>query len=168
MVRGKAMSASSKDELEKLKKLRAELESELAAKWKHRTPFEFEAEVRREKVAIQELKAELDRVNDRAAKANPERMELEDKLKSTKALATSRDIQKSGAKINVGELEDKLKSTKALATSRDIQKSGGETKDEMDRPETDEQTRIIWKKNERKPESDETPEEKQKKKRRFF
>ena len=134
------MSASSKDELEKLKKLRAELESELAAKWKHRTPFEFEAETRREKVAIQELKAELDRVNDRAAKANPERIELEDKLKSTKALATSRDIQKSGA----------------------------ETKDEMGKPETDEQTRIIWKKNEQTPESNETPEEKKKKKRRFF
>jgi hypothetical protein len=139
------MTDSSNDELEKLKKQRAELESKLLANWKHRTPFEVEAEIVREKVAIQELKKELDRVNDRAPKANPER-------------------------INVGELEDKLKSTKEFATSGIIQKSGAEVKDKIDKPETDEQTRTIWKKNEQPPESDETPkeQEKEKKKRKFF
>jgi len=182
MVRGKVMSDSSKGELEKLKKQRTELESELAAKWKHRTPFEVEAEIMhaclREKVAIQELKKELDRVNDRAPKANPEKKGLEDNLKSTKELATSGITQKSGAKINVGELEDNLKSTKELATSGITQKSGAEVKDKIDKPEKDEQTRTIWKKNEQTPtswkkdeqtpKSDETPEKKEKKKRRFF
>ena len=156
------MSDSSKDELEKLKKQRAELESKLAAKWKHRTPFELEAEALREKVAIQELKEELDRANDRAAKTNPERRGL-DKLKSTKEFATSGIIQKSGAKINVGELEDKLKSTKEFATSGIIQKSGAEVKDKIDKPETDEQTRTIWKKNEQIPESTKPPEDESKK-----
>jgi hypothetical protein len=167
MARGKVMSDSSKDELEKLKKQRAELESKLAAKWKHRTPFELEAASLRERVIIQELKEELDRVNDRATKASPE-TRGQNELKSKKELATLGILQKSGAKINVGELEDKTKSTKELATLGILQKSGAKVKDKTDKPETDEQTRTIWKKSEQTPESDETPEEKDKKKRRFF
>jgi len=145
------MSDSSKAELEKLKKQRTELESKLAAKWKHRTPFELEAETLREKVAIRELKDELGIVNDRAAKVNLKRRGLEDKLKSTKEFATSGVIQKSEAEV----------------------------KHKIDKPETDEQTRSIWdkdekspvswKKNEQTPESNETPKsEETKKKRKFF
>jgi chromosome condensin MukBEF MukE localization factor len=159
------MSDSPKDMLEKLKKQRAELESELLAKWKHRTPFEVEAEILRENVAIQELKKELDRVNNRTAQVNLELKKLEDRV-----------IQESEGKINIGELEDKMKSTKEFATSGITRKSGAKAKDKIDKPETDEQTRVIWKKDIQTPESDETsdaesdkaPEEKEKKKRKFF
>jgi hypothetical protein len=120
---GKIMVDSSKDELEKLVKLRAEFESKLAAKWKYRTPLELEAEILREKVAIQKLKEELGRVDDRAAKIDLERRELEDKLESTKEVATSRGTQKLDANVKVGELGN-LKSTKEVATSRATQKLG--------------------------------------------
>ncbi len=164
------MTGSSKDELEKLKKQRAELESKLVAVRKNRNALEDETGVLEETVAIRELEEELKKEEDVVAKFTLKKGELKNKLKAPKEFATSGITQKSGAKINVGELEDKLKLTKEFATSVDIQKSEAEAKDKIDKPETDEQTRIIWKKNEQTPESGETPEEKEKekKKRRLF
>jgi hypothetical protein len=176
---GKIMVDSSQDELEKLKNQRAEFESKLAAKWKYRTPLELEAEVLRKKVAIQKLKEELGRVDDRAAKIDLERRELEDRLKSTKEVATSRANPKLEANVKVSELEHNLKSTKEVATSRANPKLEANVKDKIDQPKTDEKTRVIWKKdekspvnwkeNEQTPESDETVKSKEsKKKRKFF
>jgi len=141
--------------------------------------LELEAEILRKKVTIKKLKEELGRVDDRAVKFDLEKRELEDKLKSTKEVATSNAIQKLEANVKVSELEDNLKSTKEVATSNAIQKLEAEAKDEIDKPETDEKTRVIWKKdekhpvnwkdNEQEPESDKTPQSKEsKKKRKFF
>ena len=171
------MTDSSNDELEKLKKQRAELESKLVAVRKNRNVLEDETGVLEETVAIRELEEELKEEEDAVAKFTLKRGELKNKLKAPKEFATSGITQKSGAKINVGELEDKLKLTKEFATSGITQKSGAETKDKIDKPETDEQTRVIWKRDEQtpenaKPQEDESKEseEKQEKKKklRFF
>ena len=142
------MTDSSKEELEKIRKLRAEFENKLANATRDRKALEEEMQILREKAAVREL---------------------EDKLREEQDAIAGLRIEKKG-------LENKSKSTKEFATSGIIQKPGAETKDKIDKPETDEQTRIIWKKDEQTPENTkpledenkELEEQEKKKKLKFF
>jgi hypothetical protein len=131
MVRGKVMTDSSKAELEKLKKQRAELESKLVAVQKNRNTLEDETGVLEETVAIRELVEKLKEEEDAVAKLTLKREELRNRSKAPKESATPKAAQKMKE-----EVEDK--------------------------PETAEQTRVIWKRDEQTPISwkrdEETPE----------
>jgi hypothetical protein len=160
-VRGKVVTYSSKDELEKLKKQRAELESKLTHAQRDRKALEEGMQILREKTAIREL---------------------EDKLKEEQDAVTS-------LRIETKELEDKTEVPNKLSILEVIKKPKAEMEDKKDTPETekeehsriiwkrDDQTPISWKKDEQtpentKPQEDESKESKEeqekKKKRRFF
>jgi len=139
------------DEMEKLQKKRAELESRLATVRKDRNTLEQETKVLGEKVAIWELEEKLNEEQDIVAKLTFEKKELEDKMKAPKKVLTSEATQKTKA----------------------------EGEDKKDKPETDEQSRVIWRKDEQTPvswrkneqtsENDETPQKQEsKKKLKFF
>jgi len=142
MVRGKVMTDSSKDELEKIQKLRAELESKLAAAQRDRIALEEGMQIFREKAAVREL---------------------EKKLKEEQNALTNLRIEKK-------ELEDQMKTPTKLSISEAIQKTKAEIENKKDTPETgkEEHSRVIWKKDEQTPESDESSEEQEKKKKRRF
>jgi hypothetical protein len=151
MVRGKVMSDSSKDELEKIKKLRAELESKLGYAQRDRKALEEGMQILREKAAVREL---------------------EDKLREEQDAVTSLRIEKK-------ELEDKTKVPNMLSILEVIKKPKAEMEGKKDTPEKEkeEHSRMIWKKDEQapentKPQEDESKEseeeQEKKKKRRFF
>jgi hypothetical protein len=126
------------DEMEKLQKKRAELESGLATVRKDRNTLEQETKVLGEKVAIWELEEKLKEEQDAVARLTFEKKELEDKMKGPSKFSVSEAIQKTKEK---------------------------------------EEKKVIWRKDESTPESDEKPEaeskeppeeEDGKKKLRFF
>jgi len=78
MVRGKVMSDSSKDELEKLRKLRTELESILASIEGEQKTVEEGMEILRQKVAIRELEESVRRRQEELAGLGLEKKRLED------------------------------------------------------------------------------------------
>jgi prophage DNA circulation protein len=142
------MVDTSKDEMEKLQKLRTELESRLAVIEDEQQTVEENIKVLREKAAIRELEKTMRAKQDALASLRIEKKELEDTLKAPK-LSISEAIQKTKAEIE--------NTKNALET------------------EKEEHPRVIWKKDEQTPEdketaeSDEAPEEKEKKKKlKFF
>jgi predicted nucleic acid-binding Zn-ribbon protein len=76
------MVDSPEDELEKLQKLRTELESRLAEIDEKRETEEENVKVLREKVAIRELEEKISAKQDSLAGLRIEKNELEDKLKA--------------------------------------------------------------------------------------
>jgi hypothetical protein len=138
------MVGSSKDEMEKLQKLRTELESRLAAIEEEQKTVEEETKVLREKAAIRELERKMREKQDALANLRIEKKELEDKIKAP----------------NEEELEDTSKTSTKLSISEAIQK----TKEEIEKKknalemEEEENQRVIWKKDDQAPE-DAKPEE---------
>jgi hypothetical protein len=126
-------------ELERLQKVRAELESRLAAIEDEQKTVGEDVMVLREKVAIREL---------------------EKKMKEKRDVVASLRIEKN-------ELEGKMKGSNRLSLSETIMKAKEETENEKDALETEkeEPSNKILRKDEQIPESDETPEESEKKKR---
>jgi len=138
----KNMVNTSNDEMEKLQKLRTELERRLISIEEEQKTVEEETRVLREKAAIRELEKKVREKQD--------------------ALASLR--------IKKKELEDQMKGPTKLSISEAIQKTKAEIESKKDTPETEkeEQPRVIWKKDEQTPESDESSEEQEKKKKRKF
>lgn len=139
----------SKDEMEKLQKLRTELESRLAAIEEEQKAVEEETRILREKAAIRELERKVREKQEELANLRIEKKELEDKLKAPNKLSISEAIQKTKAEI--------------------------ESKKELLETRKEEQPRIIWKKDEQTSESGKTPEaerkepvEEKKRKLKFF
>jgi hypothetical protein len=125
--------------MEKLQKLRTELESRLAAIEEEQKSVEDETMVLREKAAIRELERKMRGKQDALANLRIEKKDLEDKMKAP----------------NRKELEDTLKTSNKLSISEAIQK----TKEEIEKKknalemEKEETPRIIWKKDEQTPEN---------------
>jgi len=138
----KAMSNTSKNELERLQKLRAELESRLAAIEDDEKTVEEDITILREKAAVQDLKKKIKEKGDALASLRIEKKELEDKMKEPSILSISEAIHKA-------------------KTEKEKNKETQET-------EKKEASMEAWKKDEQPPESEETSEEQQKKKLRFF
>jgi len=136
------MSNSSKNELERLQKLRAELESRLAALEDDEKTVEEDITVLREKAAVEDLKRKIKEKGDALAGLRVEKKELEDKMKEPNILSISEAIHKVRAE------KEKNK--------------------QMQETEEKESSTETWKKDEEPPESEETSEEQQKKKLRFF
>ena len=143
------MVDTPQDEVEKLQKLRTELESRLAVIEDEQQTVEENIKVLREKAAIRELEKTMRAKQDALASLRIEKKELEDTLKAPNKLSISEAIQKTKAEI-------------------ENTKNAPET-------EKEEHPRVIWKKDEQTPEdketaeSDEAPEEKEKKKKlKFF
>jgi chromosome segregation ATPase len=93
------MTDSPKDELEKLQKLRAELESRLATIDEEQETVEEESKILREKTAIRELEKKIREKQDALASLRIEKKELEDNLKAPNRLSISEAIQKTKAEI---------------------------------------------------------------------
>lgn len=136
------MSNSSKNELERLQKLRAELESRLAALEDDEKTVEEDITVLREKAAVEDLKRKIKEKGDALSSLRVEKKELEDKMKEPNFLSISEAIHKV--------------------------KAEKEKNKEMQETEEKESSTETWKKDEEPPESEETSEEQQKKKLRFF
>jgi len=130
--------ADSSQELERLQKLRTELESRLAAIDDEQKTVEEDVRVLREKLAIREL---------------------EEKMREKRDAVASLRIEKN-------ELEEKLKSPKTLSMSGTLLKTKAETENKEDSLEEDkeEPSKSIGNKDEPTLESDEMPEEPEKKK----
>jgi hypothetical protein len=93
------MTDSPKDELEKLQKLRTELESRLAAIDEEQETAEEELKILREKAAIRELERKMKEKQDALASLRIEKKELEDNSKAPNRLSISEAIQKTKAEI---------------------------------------------------------------------
>ena len=157
------MTDSPKDELEKLQKLRTELESRLAVIADEQRNVEENIKVLREKAAIRELEKTMRTKQDALANLRIEKKELEDKMKAP----------------NKKELKDTFNAPNKLSIAEAIQKTKAEIEKNKNRLETEkeEHPKIIWKRDEQtpenaKPQEDESKEseEKQEKKKklRFF
>lgn len=138
------MSSSSKNELERLQKLRAELESRLAALEDDEKTVEEDITVLREKAAVEDLKRKIKEKGDALSSLRVEKKELEDKMKEPNFLSISEAIHK-------------VKAEKEKEKNKEMQET-----------EEKESSTGTWKKDEEPPESEETSEEQQKKKLRFF
>ncbi len=130
-------------ELERLQKLRAELESRLAAVDDEQKTVEENVKILREKAAIRELEKKVKEKRDIVASLRIEKKELEDKLKEPNKLSMSDAVLI--AKVEIENKKDKLETLK------------------------EEPSKAMWKEDEKTLETDETPEEQEKKKKlRFF
>jgi len=112
------MTDSPKDELEKLQKLRAELESRLAAIDEEQETAKEEAKILREKAAIRELEKKIREKQDALASLRIEKKELEDNLKAPNRLSISEAIQKTKAEIE--NKKDTLETEKEEAQKSNI------------------------------------------------
>ncbi len=130
------MVDTSKDEMEKLQKLRTELESRLAVIADEQRNVEENIKVLREKAAIRELEKMMRAKQDALANLRIEKKELEDKMKAPNKLSISEAIQKTKAEIE--------KNKNRLET------------------EKEEHPKLIWKKDEQTPESTKPPEDESK------
>lgn len=129
----KKMVNTSNDEMEKLQKLRTELERRLATIEEEQKTVEEETNILREKAAIRELEKKVREKQDALASLRIKKKELEDQIKAPTKLSISEAIQKTKA-----EIENKKN---ALET------------------EKEEQPKVIWKKDEQTPESKEPQED---------
>ncbi len=130
-------------ELERLQKLRAELESRLAAVDDEQKTVEENVKILREKAMIRELEKKVKEKRDIVASLRIEKKELEDKLKEPNKLSMSDAVLI--AKVEIENKKDKLETLK------------------------EEPSKAIGKDHEKTLETDETPEEQEKKKKlRFF
>jgi len=130
--------ADSSQELERLQKLKTELESRLAAIDDEHKTVEEDVRVLREKLAIRDL---------------------EEKMREKRDLI-------AGLRIEKNELEEKMKNPKTLSMTEIPLKTREEIEDKEDALEEDkeEPSKSIGNKDEPTLESDETPEEPEKKK----
>jgi len=115
------MTDSPKDELEKLQKLRAELESRLAAIDEEQETLEEESKIIREKAAIRELEKKMREKQDALANLRIEKKELEDNLKAP----------------NKKELKDTFNAPNKLSIAEVIQKTKAEIEKKKNRLETE-------------------------------
>jgi hypothetical protein len=130
-------------ELERLQKLKAELESRLVAVEDEQKTVEENVKILREKVAIRELEKKAKEKRDVVVSLRIEKKELEDKLKEPNKLSMSDAVLI--AKVEIENKKDKL-----------------ETQEE-------EPSKVVGEKDEKTLETDETSEEQEKKKKlRFF
>jgi len=142
------MVDTSKDEMEKLQKLRTELESRLAVIADEQRNVEENIKVLREKAAIRELEKKMREKQDALANLRIEKKELEDKMKAP----------------NKKELKDTFNAPNKLSIAEAIQKTKAEIEKNKNRLETEkeEHPKIIWKKDEQTPESTKPPEDESK------
>jgi hypothetical protein len=142
------MVDTSKDEMEKLQKLRTELESRLAVIENEQRNVEENIKVLREKAAIRELEKTMRAKQDALANLRIEKKELEDKMKAP----------------NKKELKDTFNAPNKLSISEAIQKTKAEIEKNKNRLETEkeEHPKLIWKKDEQTPESTKPPEDESK------
>jgi hypothetical protein len=143
------MVDSSRDEMEKLQKLRTELESRLAAIEKEQKTVEDETRMLREKATIRELERKMREKQDALASLRIEKKELEDKMKAP----------------NKKELVDTLKTSNKLSISEAIQKTREEIEQKKNAlgMEKEEPPRVIWKTDEQTPENTKPQEDESKK-----
>ncbi len=141
-VRKEGMADTSQ-ELERLQKLRAELESRLVAVEDEQKTVQENVKILREKAAIQELEKKVKEKQDVVASLRIKKKELEDKLEDPNKLSMSDAVLI--AKVEIENKKDKLETRK------------------------EEPSKAIGKKDEKTLETDETPEEQEKKKKlKFF
>jgi len=141
-------------ELERLQKVRTELESRLAAIEDEHKTVEEDIRVLREKAAIRELEKKMKEKGDVVAGLRIEKKELEDKMKEPNKFSEKK------------EPEDKIKEPNKLSLSEAILKAKAEMENKKDQveKEKEEPSSVFRKKDERIPERDEKPEEPEKKK----
>lgn len=130
--------ADTSQELERLQKVRTELESRLVTIEDQQKDVEEDVRLLREKVAIRELEKKIREKGEAVAGLRNEKKELEDKLKEPGKLSVSEAVLKAKAEM--------------------------ENEEDMLETEKEEPSRAILRKDEQKPERDETPEEPEKKK----
>jgi len=141
-------------ELERLQKVRAELESRLAAIDDEHKTAEEDLKILREKATIRELERKMKEKGDVVAGLRIEKKELEDKMKDPNKLSKKK------------ELEDKTREPNKLSLSEAILKAKAEMENKKDtvEEEKEEPSSVFQKKDERTPERDEKPKEPEKKK----
>ncbi|UCE16807.1 MAG: hypothetical protein JSV12_04180 [Candidatus Bathyarchaeota archaeon] len=147
------MTDTSK-ELERLQKLRTELESRLAAIDDEHKTVEEDIIILREKVLIHELEKKMKEKGDAVAGLRIEKRELEDRMKNPNKFSEKK------------EPEDKTREPKRLSLSEAILKAKEEMENKKDtvEEEKEEPSSVFRKKDEQIPESDEKKEEPEKKK----
>jgi len=133
--------ADTPQELERLQKLRTELENRLASIEDEHKTVEEDIKILKEKLAIQELEKKLKEKQDAVATLRVEKNELEDKMGGSSRLSMSEAL---------------LRAKVAIENNKDIL--------ETEKKEEEEPSRAILRKDERTLESTGKPEGQDKKK----
>jgi len=157
-------------ELERLQKLRTELESRLAAIDDEHKTVEEDIRILREKVLIHELEKKMKEKGDAVAGLRIEKRELEDRMKNPNKFSEKKEPEDKTREPNnfseKKEPEDKTREPKRLSLSEAILKAKEEMENKKDtvEEEKEEPSSVFRKKDEQIPESDEKKEEPEKKK----